>query len=191
MSGKNGWIAVDLDGTLAHYEGWHDGQIGEPVPAMAYRVGVWIAAGEDVRIFTARVGLPSVTWEGYDDEAMRASVAEQFDLINAWSLEHFGQELPVTATKDFAMKQLWDDRCVQVEVNTGRRMDGAEDAPTERQWQEAKAHFDKAVHCYEGLSGTPGSNVSYALIHVFAPLEYRYGRGERSQDLYDEMVGVE
>lgn len=23
MSGNNGWIGVDLDGTLAHYDGWN------------------------------------------------------------------------------------------------------------------------------------------------------------------------
>lgn len=30
-----------------------------------------------------------------------------------------GRELPVTATKDFAMIELWDDRAVQVRMNTG------------------------------------------------------------------------
>lgn len=29
-----GWIGVDLDGTLAHYSGWSDpDHIGEPIPA--------------------------------------------------------------------------------------------------------------------------------------------------------------
>ena len=106
---SNGWIAVDLDGTLAHYEGWKGGSIGAPVPLMVERVRRWIAAGEDVRIFTARVssGEPGVR-----------------EAIRAWCLEHIGAVLPITNIKDFAMKQLWDDRAVQVIPNTGLRADG-------------------------------------------------------------------
>lgn len=52
----NGWIGVDLDGTLAHYEGWKGVEhVGAPVPAMLQRVKDWIAKGVEVRIFTARV----------------------------------------------------------------------------------------------------------------------------------------
>lgn len=104
----SGWIGVDLDGTLAEYDGWKGPyHIGEPVPAMAFRVRKWLADGRDVRIFTARAGVP-----------------EQVPPIQAWCERHFGTVLPVTATKDFAMTELWDDRAVQVEPNTGRRMDG-------------------------------------------------------------------
>ena len=103
----SGWIGVDLDGTLAEYHGWNNGEIGEPVPVMLTRVVSWLANGQAVKIFTARVC-------GGD--------AEQTALIKAWCLKHIGQELEVTATKDFAMIELWDDRCVQVEPNTGRRI---------------------------------------------------------------------
>jgi hypothetical protein len=49
------WIGVDLDGTLAMYNGWVDEtHIGEPVPAMALRVRAWLAKGHTVKIFTAR-----------------------------------------------------------------------------------------------------------------------------------------
>ena len=106
----NGWIGVDLDGTLAHYDGWAGaGHIGEPIPLMAQRVIEWLTFGYDVRIFTARAYLP-----------------EQIPPIKEWCLKHFGRELPVTNTKDFQMIELWDDRCVQVEPNTGRRLDGKE-----------------------------------------------------------------
>ena len=37
---------------------------------------------------------------------------------------HFGVVLPVTNVKDWHMLELWDDRAVQVEPNTGRRVDG-------------------------------------------------------------------
>ena len=36
-----------------------------------------------------------------------------------WCEEHIGARLEVTATKDFEMIELWDDRCVQVIMNTG------------------------------------------------------------------------
>lgn len=104
----SGWTAVDLDATLAYYDGWKGpGHIGEPIPAMAFRVKKWLADGKDVRIFTAR-----------------ASVPEMIPEVEAWCEKHFGVKLPVTNVKDFAMVDLWDDRAVQIEPNTGRRIDG-------------------------------------------------------------------
>lgn len=115
----SGWIGVDLDGTLAHYGKWNGGQIGEPVPAMLERVKKWIAEGVEVRIFTARVGFGA----GYSEESGRSDDAdfsrEQRELIEAWCEKHVGKKLPVTAVKDFKMIELWDDRCVQVQKNTG------------------------------------------------------------------------
>lgn len=110
---SSGWFAVDLDGTLAKYEGWRGVEhIGEPVPAMMARVRRWVAEGRDVRIFTARVSAPDRS------ECIRASTA-----IQDWLERHGLPRLAVTCRKDFAMVELWDDRCVQVEPNTGRRMD--------------------------------------------------------------------
>lgn len=74
---------------------------------MALRVKKWLDEGRDVRIFTAR-----------------ASVPEQVPYVHAWCKKHFGRELPVTNVKDFAMKELWDDRAIQVIMNTGKRADG-------------------------------------------------------------------
>lgn len=51
-------------------------------------------------------------------------VKGQVELIQAWCLEHIGTALRVTASKDFAMIQLWDDRAVAVEMNTGRVLGG-------------------------------------------------------------------
>lgn len=105
----NGWIGVDLDGTLAHYDQFRGHEhIGEPIMPMVERVKKWLAEGRDVRIFTARVG-------GTDAEAHRATL-----YIDEWAIEHIGQALPVTCRKDFQMIELWDDRCVQVMPNTGK-----------------------------------------------------------------------
>lgn len=104
----NGWIAVDLDGTLAHYDGWIGPEhIGNPIPLMADRVREWLRHNVEVRIFTARACIP-----------------EQVPPIEQWCLTHFGKILPVTNQKDFSMIELWDDRCVQMKPNTGERMDG-------------------------------------------------------------------
>lgn len=47
----NGWIGVDLDGTLARYDGWVGiTHISDPVPAMQDRVVRWLDQGIDVRI---------------------------------------------------------------------------------------------------------------------------------------------
>lgn len=117
----SGWIGVDLDGTLAMYDGWkHETHIGEPVPAMAARVRQWLSEGKDVRIFTARV------FSGYTiiGNKARLSADDIAACIQDWTEKHFGVRLPVTCTKDYGMVELWDDRAVQVIPNTGARADG-------------------------------------------------------------------
>ena len=100
-----GWIGVDLDGTLAHYDGWKGtDHIGAPVPRMVERVHQWLSEGYEVRIMTAR--------------ACRADEHE-IRIIQDWAEEHIGFRLAVTNCKDYAMVQLWDDRAVQVIPNTG------------------------------------------------------------------------
>lgn len=101
---KSGWIGVDLDGTLAKYDGWGDGSIGEPVPAMLFRVRQWLADGKTVKIFTARAS----------DEREKSKVQE-------WLGRHDLAECEVTNVKDFAMIELWDDRAIRVMPNKGER----------------------------------------------------------------------
>jgi len=104
----SGWIGVDLDGTLAIYDGLKGIEhIGDPVYLMLYRVNEWLQQGITVKIFTARAAVP-----------------EAIPAIHSW-LEKFGlPKLEVTNIKDFAMIELWDDRAIQVEANTGIRVDG-------------------------------------------------------------------
>lgn len=115
----NGWIGVDLDGTLAEWYGWaaSGGKIGAPIPAMVDRVKRWLADGIEVRIFTARAA------GGLDTHGLRdpgVAIAN----VQAWCINHIGHALPVTNVKDHEMIELWDDRAIQIERNTGRRMDG-------------------------------------------------------------------
>ncbi len=110
-NGHDGWIGVDLDGTLAKYtEFTGETQIGEPVPLMVQRVKKWLAEGKEVRIFTARVAHPD------DLEAVTSA-------IHHWCILHVGKQLRVVCKKDHKMIELWDDRCVQVIPNTGKRAD--------------------------------------------------------------------
>lgn len=116
-----GWIGVDLDGTLAVYGAWEGPEhIGAPIPPMVERVRLWLAQGRDVRIFTARV-----SHDGTPARAAEAALAEK--AITEWCVRIFGKPLAVTCAKDFAMIELWDDRCVQVVTNTGARADGKAD----------------------------------------------------------------
>ena len=109
-----GWVAVDLDGTLAKYHGWNNGVIGAPVPAMVRRVTKWLEMGVDVRIFTARVAVDSRS-----PSSLTRALQEEAN-IKDWCLLHLGTILPVTCQKDFEMIELWDDQCRPVELNTGR-----------------------------------------------------------------------
>lgn len=123
-----GWIGVDLDGTLAQYNG-DVSIVGDPIEPMADRVRQWLKEGKDVRIVTARVAhlwfTPSRAESQYNAgptlmvyhptelevEHYRFSV-EQKAIIERWCEHHLGKKLPVTAVKDYAMIELWDDRAV-------------------------------------------------------------------------------
>lgn len=114
---SRGWIGFDLDGTLAVYDHWRgEDHIGEPVPEMVRLVQFFLAEGKyDVRIMTARASRAN------RDAAQRKA---NIKLIKAWCLTNIGQELEVTSEKDWAMADLYDDRCHRVEKNTGRVIGG-------------------------------------------------------------------
>lgn len=113
---KGAWIGVDLDGTLAEYDGWKGPtHIGNPIPKMVNRVKRWLAEGHEVRIFTARVS--------HDGTAERMIQAQEaMYAIRDWVMQHINAELAITCVKDYGMVELWDDRCVQVMANTGLQM---------------------------------------------------------------------
>ncbi len=106
---EEGWIGVDLDGTLAEYDGWKgEEHIGNPVLSMVDRIKQWIKDDVGVKIFTARYH----------------NGPKQIERIQDWLEEQGLPRLQVTATKDFCMYELWDDRAIQVIPNTGKRVDG-------------------------------------------------------------------
>ncbi|MFD2677798.1 hypothetical protein [Camelimonas lactis] len=102
------WIGVDLDGTLAHFDEWRGVEhIGEPVGPMVERVRRWLAEDRLVKIFTARASV---------DEPLRGEIIAH---IHAWLERQDLPRLEVTCVKDLWMRELWDDRAVQVIPNTG------------------------------------------------------------------------
>lgn len=100
---KSAWYGVDLDGTLARYNGFKGpDHIGEPIPEMVEQIKAWLAEGKTVKIFTAR-----------------ACVKDHIPPVEAWVEKHIGVKLEVTNVKDYGMVQLWDDRAVRVKYNQG------------------------------------------------------------------------
>lgn len=122
------YLGVDLDGTLARSgPGGPRGAIGKPVPAMVEKVKQALAAGKDVRIYTARVS------NDPDGKATRA--------IQAWSQKNLGEALPVTDIKEPGMEELLDDKAVHVGKNTGKV-----DAAEEKAVKPPAGHVAVAAH---------------------------------------------
>lgn len=103
------WVGVDLDGTLAKYEGFKgERTIGQPVAEMVKLVKRLISSGKTVKIFTARV---------YEHP-------ELVSVIKEWLKSAGLPALEVTCCKDPGMTELYDDRARRVEKNTGKVLDG-------------------------------------------------------------------
>lgn len=106
----SGWIGVDLDRTLARYDGWRGiNHIGEPIPAMVERIKGWLRNDIEVRIFTARWCEPEIR-----EEFQKA--------LHIWLGEAGLPPLKITNEKDFGCVEIWDDIAVQVIPNTGQRV---------------------------------------------------------------------
>jgi hypothetical protein len=111
---NDGWIGVDLDGTLAKQtDSYSETMIGASIPKMVDRVKKWLSEGQEVRIFTARIADP------HDFDGVRQA-------IEWWCALNLGKKLKITCRKDHKMIELWDDRVIQVIANTGERADGKE-----------------------------------------------------------------
>lgn len=104
------WIGVDLDGTLARYDGFKGAShIGEPVPRMVAWVKERLDEGFDVRVFTARAN-PNYYKEQH---------VPFMEALDEWIMNAFGCPLRVTYQKDQFMVALVDDLALQVMRNVG------------------------------------------------------------------------
>lgn len=98
-----GFIGFDLDGTLAEYFEWGDGKIGKPIERNVSLLRYLIKNRYNVKIFTARVCQDN----------------SQIPEIHRWLEENNLPKLEITATKDYKMSYMIDDRAIQVVRNTG------------------------------------------------------------------------
>lgn len=105
------WIGVDFDGSVSFYTqgDFLKGIAGPPIMPMVERIREWLKEGIIVKIFTARVAQ-----EEYRELHTK--------IIQDFCMEQFGQKLEVTCSKDYDTIEIWDDRAVQLEFNTGRRI---------------------------------------------------------------------
>jgi hypothetical protein len=149
----NGWIGVDFDGTLAHYNGWKGHEfdhIGPPIPAMMERVKGWISEGKTVKVFTARAGIP-----------------EQIPAVRQWLDAHGLAGVEITNIKDRFMHQLWDDRAIQVEINTGRQI---MDTPAREMARDLREAVQFAVSQFDQWGGDEWDSEFYKFTEAFDAL---------------------
>lgn len=100
-------IAVDLDGTLAQYDGWKGiGHIGCVIPEVANAMELAQAEGAEVHLFTARVSDPE-------------DAAEAHQVISKWAEANHFNFASITAVKHKFFTEFWDDRAIQVIKNEG------------------------------------------------------------------------
>lgn len=59
--------------------------------------------------------------------------------------------------------------------------------PTQKEWEEAKAHLDYVIKRYREI----GNVGTLGLFITLLPLQNLYNRGERTQELYDDMMCTE
>lgn len=129
MASRGRWIGVDFDETLRRYD-------DSPIAPMVDRVKRWLADGLDVRIVTARMYEPQHHEfdfpQDFTDACVENSrwrtanggptIEHQRELVQRWCEKHVGRRLPVRYGKGPGMIELWDDKAVAVEPNTGRRV---------------------------------------------------------------------
>ena len=61
----------------------------------------------------------------------------------------------------------------------------------ELNWQKAEEKLHVTLENYKELIGVPGVNVMFALNLVILPLKARFDQGERTPELYAEIMALE
>ena len=96
-------IGVDLDGTLAKYDGWKGiSWIGEPIQPIVDAALNKEKEGYEIIILTARAG-----------------DSRSIPIIKNWLRNHNLPDWRITDRKDSSMKEIWDDLAKTVKLNQG------------------------------------------------------------------------
>lgn len=119
-------IAVDLDGTLAHYDHWRGIEhIGEPIKPMLDRVHKLLEQGDKVDVFTARAGTP-----------------EEIQPVIMWMRKHGLANCGITNIKRKEFTQIWDDRAIRIMRNVGYPSDQKEFMDQQDEFEPAMEDSD-------------------------------------------------
>lgn len=103
------WLAVDLDGTLAHYDGWKGiDHIGAPVKGIVDKIIQRYKEGWGIAIFTARVS------EKHEAEQAEKAI---WAWVDKYELHQFISGITCIKHKHFV--EFWDDRAKEVPKNSG------------------------------------------------------------------------
>jgi hypothetical protein len=106
---------VDFDGTLVEDTGWKGFcNIGKPVLEMVRKVRNWLACGDEVTLFTARLSHS----KEFDPAADGLTLDAVKVMLEEWCVEHLGQKLRVTNEKP-GYAYIYDDWGQQIVRNTG------------------------------------------------------------------------
>ncbi|MCK4828367.1 hypothetical protein KA005_72225, partial [bacterium] len=147
------WFGFDLDGTLAHDNGWKGkDHIGEPIKKTVELIEKYLKDGKKVKIFTARA---------YDKKAIPP--------IKAWLKINNLPQLEITNKKDPGMIMLYDDRAVQVRKNTGNLVKGLSSGYLVKGCMK-KQMEDELEKSYLGQPGDPGGSHAMLKENLGAPM---------------------
>jgi hypothetical protein len=100
------WVGVDFDGTLARHNPQDFPQAGEPIEPMVEFVKGLLEQDVRVKVFTARAGDPTIAGQ---------NLLPVIEFCRA----HFGEALPITATKDYLCVAILDDIAIGVNRDEG------------------------------------------------------------------------
>lgn len=108
------WIGFDLDGTLAHYDGFKGwDKIGKPIKSTCDLVKRLHKEGKRIKIFTARASKKSCDLS----EVPRKRVE---DVIRDWCEKNLGiRDIEITSEKDCYCEAYYDDIAIAVPMNKG------------------------------------------------------------------------
>lgn len=176
---NNGWVGVDLDSTLALHP-CPDNRfpaIGKPIPKMVERIKEHLRNGDEVRVVTARV-------------SEIGFIEGQTALIEAWCLEHLGQTLEVTCSKDYQMILLYDDRAVSVIPNTGKTLQEELEA-LRAELAQVKAERDDLQWRMDGLTCCTTCNYAKHTMHVSVFVRWINRLSKNIDNLNDKFANLE
>lgn len=114
------WVGFDLDGTLCEWVRWTKWDtFGKVLVPMKTILLEHLATGDECKIFTARVAYPRdicyVTGEEFTSSMMESRIQDHL-------MKDGLPRLACTAIKDHRLRIFYDDRAIQVILNTGRTL---------------------------------------------------------------------